>query len=274
VNVELVILVDDTARSDALRAEHGLSILISGPRRKALFDAAATAETLLANAEQLGVDLAEVDTVVISHGHYDHTGGLAAAVKRRPGLKVYVHAGAFNRRWADEPGKPLRDISCPHSIERLYQSGAVFHSVTAPERLEEWLVVSGPIGGPKHGPDTFVVRKGGEMVVDGFEDEMYALVRGRKGWTAVTGCCHRGLKNMLRSARFLARGRPLVGLIGGLHLYRAGEEEIQRTAELIRRFGIQEVYPCHCTGAEAVRRLEEALPGQVHPLAAGSRVAL
>jgi 7,8-dihydropterin-6-yl-methyl-4-(beta-D-ribofuranosyl)aminobenzene 5'-phosphate synthase len=274
MSVELIILVDNTAGSDELKAEHGLSILVSGPGRTVLFDAAATSEALMANAAELDVDLGSIDSAVISHGHYDHTGGLGAIVQHRPGLKVYVHSAAFNRRWSDRPGQPLKDISCPHSIERLYQSGAVFHSVTAPERLEDWLLVSGPIGGPKHGRDAFVVRKAGEMVVDGFEDEMCLLARGRDGWAVITGCCHRGLKNTLRTAQFLARGEPLRAVIGGLHLGKATEPELGETVDLLRQYGVRDLYPCHCTGEQAAEYLSAAMPGQVHPLAVGSRVLL
>jgi len=274
VSAELLILVDNSVTSEALRAEHGLSMLVSSPPRRVLFDAAATAETLLANAETLGVDLSSLDAAVISHGHYDHTGGLAAVVRGRPGLKVYVHSAAFNRRWSDQPGKPLRDVSCPHSIERLYQSGAVFHSVTHPERLDEHLVLSGPIGGARHGREAFVVRKAGEMVVDAFEDEMCLLVKGERGWTVITGCCHRGLRNTLRTARFLARGEPLTALVGGLHLRSAGPQELTEAVELLDRYGLEGIYPCHCTGAEAMEFLRESLPDRVHPVAAGSRVVL
>ena len=272
MSIELVILVDNAASSDALRAEKGLSLLVSGPDRKVLFDAAATAETLLANAETLGVDLSAVDTAIISHGHCDHTGGLAALVRERPGLDVYVHSGAFNRRWANEPGRPLEEISCPHSIEWLYQSGAVFHSVTHPEALESWLVLSGPIGGPRHGRDAFVVRKAGEMVVDAFEDEMCLLARGAAGWVIITGCGHRGLRNILRTAQFLARGEPLTALVGGLHLNGADESEIVEVAGLLEQYGLQDIYPCHCTGERGTASLAKCLPGRVHPLAAGSRM--
>ena len=272
MSVELIILVDNKANSDALRAEHGLAVLVSGPGRQVLFDTGASAETLLANADALGVDLSAVDSAVVSHGHYDHTGGLAAAVERRPGLNVYVHSAAFDRRWTDEPGKPLRDVSCPHSIERLYQSGAVFHSVTASERLDSWLLVSGPVGGPKHGRDVFVVRKGGEMVVDGFEDEMFLLVRGQGGWAIVTGCCHRGLRNTLRTARFLTRDEPVIALLGGLHLRRAEADELAEAVELLRQHDLANIYPCHCSGDEAVEFLQRHLPGKVHPVSVGSRV--
>jgi 7,8-dihydropterin-6-yl-methyl-4-(beta-D-ribofuranosyl)aminobenzene 5'-phosphate synthase len=271
MSVELVILVDDSP-SGPLAGEHGLAVLVSGPGRRVLFDAAATGEALLGNAKALGVDLSTLDAAVISHGHCDHTGGLAAAVQQRPGLPVYVHSGAFDRRWSDKPGEPLKDISCPHSIERLYQSGAVFHSVTHPEPLESWLVVSGPIGGPKHGRDVFVVRKGGELVVDGFADEMCLLVRGQAGWAVLTGCCHRGLKNTLRKARFLTHDEPLIALVGGLHLADDDQAGIAEALDLLAQYAIADVYPCHCTGPGAVKKLQQALGGRVHPLAAGSRV--
>jgi 7,8-dihydropterin-6-yl-methyl-4-(beta-D-ribofuranosyl)aminobenzene 5'-phosphate synthase len=272
MSVEFVIVVDSAPGVEAVKAEHGLSVLVSGPGRKVLFDAGATGETLLANAEALGLDMASLDAVVISHGHCSHTGGLPAVAQLRAGLKVYAHRGAFSRRWSNQPGQPLQDVSCPHSIERLCQSGAVFHPVTNAEQLEKWLVISGPIGGPKHGRDVFVVRKGGEIVVDGFEDELCLLARGDGGWAVLTGCCHRGLKNTLRTARFLTRGEPLAALVGGLHLGKASPQEVEETADLLRQYELRDVYPCHCTGAAAVELLHQKLPGQVHPLGIGSRV--
>jgi len=270
--VELTILVDNAAESQALQAEHGLAILISGPGKKLLFDTAASCDALLQNARSLGVDLADVEASVISHGHSDHTGALAAVVRQRPGLKIYANPSAFLRRWAEKPGRPLKDVSCPHSPTALCRWGAVLHSVKAPERLTDWLVLSGPVGGPKHGKETFVVRKGDEMVVDGFEDELFCLVQGQRGWAVVTGCCHRGLENTLRAAKFLGRGRPIEAIVGGLHLRNADKAELRATVELLKKYGSPELHPCHCTGREATAFLAAQLPGCVHPASAGTKL--
>ncbi len=272
MSVEVRILVDNTAARDGLRGEHGLSMLISGPGKTVLFDAGAAGETLRTNAEKLGIDLSGLDTAVISHGHYDHTGGLVHVVQQCPGLNVYGSSGAFSRRWSDHPGRPLKDVSCPHSIEQLCGLGAVFHSVTHPEMLADWLVISGPIGGPKHGREVFVVRKAGEMVVDGFEDELCLLVRGHDGWIVLTGCCHRGLRNTLRTARFLVHDEPLTAIVGGLHLRSARPHELDEAVSLVDEYDVRNLYPCHCTGDAATEHLSRELPGRVHPLSAGSRV--
>ena len=274
MTVQIAILVDNATSSDSIRAEHGLAVMLAGPGRKVLFDTGPSGQTLLANAAAMGVDLAQIDGAVLSHGHCDHTGGLAAMAGERAGLELYAHPSAWRRRWADQPGKPLKDVSCPHTLAGLSRFNVAFHPVEAPQRLEEWLVLSGPIGGPKHGRDVFVISLDGDMVVDGFEDEIFCLVRGERGWAVLTGCCHRGLKNTLRVARFLARGEPVTAVFGGLHLSSANQEDLREAAELLKEAGSPDVYPCHCTGDQAVGFLTTNLAGKIHPISAGTRVLL
>jgi len=271
MNVELLILVDNVA-SQLLQAEHGLAVHISGRGKKILFDVAATSEALLHNALAMDVDLSSIDAVVVSHGHADHTGGLAAVAARRPALPIYIHPGAFNRRWADKPDEPMKDVSCPHSAQKLRQGGAMLRHIEAPEMLEDWLLLSGPIGGCRHGTESFVIRKGDDLVIDNFEDEMILLLRGRNGWVIVSGCCHRGLKNTLRAASFLTRNDPVVALVGGLHLRSASEVELEGAAALLAQFGCPDVYPCHCSGPQAVNYLTHRFPAKIHPLCAGAKV--
>ncbi len=270
MTVELTVLVDNQAGREDLRTEHGLSILITGPGRKLLLDTGQEPETLMHNARVLSADLASTAAVVISHGHYDHTGGLARVLSLRDRLDLYAHPGAFLRRWVQRPGVPLKDISCPHSLEKLCQAGAVFHAIGAPERIEPWLVLTGPIGGPKFGQEQFVIRKNDQIVPDWFEDELAVLLRGRRGWVVVTGCCHRGLHNTLKTARFVVHGEPIVAVVGGLHLRSCDNDALRAVVSMLGQFGNPGLYPCHCTGQQTMEFLSRKLGDQFHPIQAGS----
>jgi 7,8-dihydropterin-6-yl-methyl-4-(beta-D-ribofuranosyl)aminobenzene 5'-phosphate synthase len=272
VSVELVILADSAAPSGQLQPDKGLSIYVSGPDRKMLFDTGPDGPALLDNARLQGLDLRLIQGVILSHGHRGHTGGLAEVASCRPGLGLYAHPGAFERRWVDRAGESLRELTCPHSLTKLQEMGAFFHPVKAPEMLAGWLLLSGPIGGPMAGREVFVVRKGDDMVVDTFEDELFMLLRDQQGWVLVTGCCHRGLKNTLRTGRFLAHGRRIAAIVGGLHLAAAETGELQAAVEILRSYDSPDLYPGHCTGTQAVGYLAEQFPHKVHPLSAGMRI--
>ncbi len=272
MTVELTILVDDQVSDPALRPDHGLSILVSGPNRNILLDAGQDPEILFSNASALSVDLAGIRSVVVSHGHYDHTGGLARLAGRIEQLELFAHPGAFARRWVEQPGQPLKNVSCPHSLSKLCDLGAVFHAIRAPELVEPWMLLTGPIGGPRFGPEHFVIRKGEQIVPDWFEDEIALLLKARRGWVVVTGCCHRGLQNTLKTARFLCRGEPIVAVVGGLHLHSCSNDELRSLVNLLGEFGNPGLYPCHCTGDKAMEFLTRRLGSQVHPVRAGSRL--
>jgi 7,8-dihydropterin-6-yl-methyl-4-(beta-D-ribofuranosyl)aminobenzene 5'-phosphate synthase len=135
-------------------------------------------------------------------------------------------------------------------------------------------MLSGPVPGPKHGREVFVVEQGDDAVVDGFEDETLCLLRVEDGWAVLSGCCHRGLPNTLTAAEGLADGEPVVAVFGGLHLRNAGKDELRGAVERLKAAGSPAIYPCHCTGDEATKLLAKRLPGRVTPVAAGRRVVL
>jgi 7,8-dihydropterin-6-yl-methyl-4-(beta-D-ribofuranosyl)aminobenzene 5'-phosphate synthase len=271
MSVELIMVVENTpGGQDGVRGDHGLAVLLSGPGGRWLFDTGPDPQLLRDNAAALGVDLNTLDGVVLSHGHPDHTNGLTCLM--REGLPVYAHPTLWRKRWVEKPGEPLRDISCQHSRETLQASGLSLRNVDGPLKLTDWLVLSGPIGGPKWGREVFVLRRGDDLVVDGFEDEMFCLVRGQHGWAVVTGCCHRGLRNTLRTARFLAGDEPIAGVFGGLHLRSANDDELNETVAVLTEAGSPDLYPCHCTGANAIAFLARAFPGKVNQLSAGNRM--
>lgn len=274
MSVELTILIDGETEASAA-GESGLSILVRGPGRTMLFDCGASAETLAPRMGQLGLTPSALSGVVISHGHSSHTGGLAALASSRPeGTEVFLHAAAFSRRWVDRPGKTLTEISCPHTAARLADAGFRLRWVQAPEKIDDWMILSGPIGGPQAEDPTYVVRKGDELIVDNFEDEIFVLVRGQNGWVVLTGCCHRGLRNVLRTARFLAREEPIAAVVGGLHMGGSSPARLEETIELAMLSPEIALYPSHCTGADVLAYLRAQLPNQVKPVEPGMKIVL
>ncbi|MFP4105121.1 MAG: MBL fold metallo-hydrolase [Phycisphaerae bacterium] len=271
---ELTVLVENTALQPELACEHGLSMLLEAEGLRVLIDTGRSARAPAGNAERLGVDLASVDATVLTHGHYDHSGGLPLLMERCDRPVLYAHPNAFAQRWSDKPDQPRKDVSCPHSLQSLVDAGMRFRPVTEPTRLAEGLILSGPIGGDYSTPESFLIRSAGRLQRDDFSDELCVLARGTDGWAVITGCCHRGVRNTLQAARALVQDEPLTALIGGLHLRSSSREEIAAQAELIRASGIARVFPCHCTGDHAIRTLSEELPGRVTPIRGGSRVSL
>ena len=272
--MDLTVIVDNARTEGGLLSEHGLSVGIRLGQRSFIFDTSATPQALRANAELLSLDLASVEAVIISHGHPGHTGGLTALLAARPGLKVHASPAAFAHRWSDRPDRPMREISWHSGPDALASHGAVFCPVTDPGMLADGLLVSGPIGGRQGHADRYVIQQGDSLAADVFRDELFLMVRGAAGWAVLVGCCHRGLRNTLRLASFLAHGEPIQMVLGGLHLSGAGEGRLAEAAASLEEIGPEAIHPCHCTGSDGIRYLTERLPGKVHPLHCGMQLSL
>ncbi len=268
--LEVTVLVDNDARDERLRAEHGLSLLIRRANGQTLLlDAGATGNTLLGNAEQLGIDLAAVPMAVLSHGHYDHAGGLPALALRTPKLDLYCSPSAFTRRYAARPGRPLRSIAGP-SARQLRHLGLRIVEVGGPMRLDDDLILSGPIGGPTWDAEHFFVHRDEELVEDAFCDEIFVMARAQAGWVVFSGCCHRGLPNTLRLAKFLAHGEPIAAIVGGLHLRSAAPDRLGELVPLLEQTGQPAIHANHCTGEGALKYLARHYGGAVRQFGAGS----
>ncbi len=270
----LTVVVENAAAQPALIAEHGLAVHLSAGGHNIMFDTSATPQALAANAAALSVDLAAVEAVVISHGHPDHTGGLPALLRARQGLQVFACPGVFARRCSDRPGQARRQIGWQSSPQELGRQGAIFHPVHAAQELAEGVILSGPIGGPQPAIDHFLAETEAGLVRDEFADELFLMLRGRGGWTVLTGCCHRGLANTLSVAADLSGGKPIAAVMGGFHLGSAGPAELEAAAAAIRTVNPGAIYPCHCTGRQAAEYLGRQFPGKVQQVHGGTRLSI
>ena len=274
-------------------AHHGLALLVTahagGSDRTVLFDTGPEGGVFARNAARLGADLAAVEALVLSHGHWDHVGGVVEALglvaKARGGaggVPVHVNDGMFARRGMRLPSGavlPFEDVPAP---ERIAAAGGDVVSSAAPRLLADGrFFLSGEIaratayeqGFPNHvraAPDG--AWEPDPLLLD--ERYLAAHVAG-KGFVVLTACSHAGVVNVLRDARDRFPGVPLHAVLGGLHLAGAGPEKaIAETVRDLAALGLARVAPAHCTGWRAVRALVDALgEGVVVPAAVGKAYA-
>lgn len=260
---QITTLMENTAPRDCLAAEHGLSLLIEGGGRKVLYDTGASPRFLL-NAKALGVDLSDLDALVLSHGHYDHTGGVSAllAGKERP-ASIYLGPNFFQERYSQKKDG-LLDISAVIGEDSLTAAGIPCTVVGAePIALGEgmWLVSGFASTQELELPSPRMMRRvGGQLVTDRFEDEVAVVLELREGMALVSGCSHVGILSMCGRVEELF-GRPVTAFIGGTHLMAANDARISKTCDCLRRRGMLRLGACHCNGEAASLYFEQHFPG-------------
>lgn len=274
-SVKLTVLCENTVgRSPGLTAEWGLSVWIEAGGRYVLLDAG-EATACVANAPKLGVDLARAEAVVVSHGHFDHTGGLARALPLMPDARVFLHGDALLHRYAKagdiqlDPAEAM-DIGMPDaSREALARRDIVM--VDGPTEVAPGVWVTGPI--PREEP---LEGSGGlgwldrsNTQPDDIHDDMALWIETVAGVLVVLGCAHAGMINTLRLVQRETGGAPITGVVGGTHLRQISAERMNATLAFLGSLPLQLLAPCHCTGAAEAFELRKAFPRQFAGMTVG-----
>lgn len=261
MEVRMTTISENTAfaRPRGLLAEWGLSILVEVDHQKILLDTGASISAAH-NAALLGLDWSRIDALVLSHGHYDHTGGMRQVLSKinKP-VKVVAHPAVFDEKYSQIFKDELPGIiGIPFDKKELENLGAVFQLTKEPVWLSKNVVTSGEI------PMTtdyetidpgLYSRQDGEMVPDPLPDDQALFVKTSQGLVVVLGCAHRGMINTLRHARKVTGVESIHTVIGGTHLIRASEVQLELTIAELKEMGVQRMGVSHCTGMHPAVRL-------------------
>jgi 7,8-dihydropterin-6-yl-methyl-4-(beta-D-ribofuranosyl)aminobenzene 5'-phosphate synthase len=256
--LRLTAVVDNLAQREGLLAEHGLAFFVEADDSRILFDTG-QGDALWQNARELGVPLDRLDAIVLSHGHYDHTGALAEVLKQAPAAAIYLHPAAAEPKYLRNASPPHRYAGIPVAGRRSLEaaSGRVVWT-QAPQAVTPGVTVTGEIprrtafedtGGP-------FFRDAACETEDSVPDDQALVLETVAGVVVLLGCAHAGVVNTLERVAEIANRSQILAVAGGMHLRSASEDRLRKTADALEAFGAGTILPCHCTGANALAFLE------------------
>ena len=237
-------------------AEHGLSIFMETDHGNYLLDTGA-GKTIVNNALILEIDLKTIKGVILSHNHYDHTGGMVPVLDLRGAVDVYAHPDLFRETYSASKGK-TRYIGVPNPRAMLEVKGARFSFSGDFRQIAPGIWLTGEV--PRLtdyelGDKKLVVKSGERYVKDDLRDDQSVVVETEKGLFVVLGCCHSGIINTLSYIVEKMGQRHIHAVIGGTHLGPVSDKQRDKSIDALKAFDIERLGVSHCTGLETASRL-------------------
>ncbi len=261
MGLRITIICENTVPTGwGLIGEHGFSALIERDDEKILFDTG-QGKGLLHNAGFLGLDLKGVKDVVLSHGHYDHTGGLMDFLLQAGGARITAHPHIFQPKYA-RLNDVIHYIGIPFSREALEGCSGVFRLSDQVVEVVPGIITTGvvPRQTPFEGKDEMlVVKEGDGFKEDELLDDLSLIIDTPQGQVLLLGCAHAGLINILSHVKALTGRDSSLWVIGGTHLGFYGPERLEEVMQELQAFPIDNLGVSHCTGLYAGARLAQEM---------------
>lgn len=280
--LKAVVLVDDSKNpvKPELYDKHGLSVYleirVGSETITALVDTGPSSEVLLHNADAMDVDLEKVQVILLSHGHYDHTGGVIGALTRvREPIPVLAHPKTFDPKFAYRPH--IRHIGSPVSRSEIQDAGGIVLTATNPVNIGPGVMSSGEIERSTAFEDIKGFWRVDEerFVRDLMSDDQALIINlGGQGLVIVAGCAHAGIINTIKHAQQVTGVSRVHAVLGGFHLRNASTGRVAATTQELLTIDPSIIGPCHCTGSKAIRRFTDTFQDRCTPLHVGAVVEI
>jgi 7,8-dihydropterin-6-yl-methyl-4-(beta-D-ribofuranosyl)aminobenzene 5'-phosphate synthase len=274
--LRVTVLADNCVAARDLLAEHGLSMLIEADGRRILFDTG-QGKVLRANADALGISLSPLDAVVLSHGHDDHTGGLAGLLREVSPAAIFLHPAAMQPKYAKSENPPHRSIGTPESSRQALDAvqDRIVWTRSATEVVPGvWCTGEIPRLPVNEETPTGFFLDADCRAPDPIADDQALFIDTPNGLVVIAGCAHAGVVSMLDRVSALTGHTQGLALAGGLHLGRATYNELEASANAIGRRNFQILAPCHCTGMRAQSYLRARFHSRVQDVGVGTGLVL
>ncbi len=277
MKLRITTLSENTAAGSDLLAEWGLSVLVETDNANILLD---TGQSISAsyNADILGIDLNKIDKIVLSHGHYDHTGGLRQVLRKmNKGVEIVAHPDIWAAKYARQQNRAERYIGIPFCRQELESLGAAFNLTTEPTKITDRIMTTGEIPMVTEFEEIdppLLVKDDGGWQPDELLDDQALIISTEAGLVVISGCAHRGIINTLYYAQQLTGIKQIHTVVGGSHLTGASEERVWQTITALRELDVQRLGLCHCTGLPAMELVSQELGDRFFFNNAGTRIDL
>jgi len=253
--LKITTLSENTVDAPGLLAEWGLSILIETGVMNILMDTGQSI-SVRHNAKALGIDLTKVDKIVLSHGHFDHTGGLENVLRQmNKNVEIITHPDTLSAKFQGKQKGNKKSIGLPFRLSELEALGAKFKLSKKPVKITPEIMTTGEVPMlvefEEIAPDRFFVKEDSRWHADEFPDDLALIINTKPGLIVILGCAHRGMINTLYHAQKLTGRKEIRLVIGGSHLLNSSRERVYKTIAALEDLDVRKVGVSHCTGQEA-----------------------
>lgn len=272
--MELQVLIENVVFKKNFVAEHGLSLLVKKGDSEVLIDTGQS-ENFIKNCNLMGINIKNIKKVVLTHGHYDHIGGLKSLIDNNNQVKIYAHKEILNKKYALRSTGNLEEIGFDSDIYKSHNENFVL--IDKDLEIEPGIFIITGIDSKYDNEFTmknFYVKNNNKESKDKFQDEIFIVVKEENEINIITGCSHSGILNIVYTAQQRFKNHKIKSLIGGFHLKGMEESNVLEIAKELEKYDIDKIYTGHCTGIDEYSILKGIFKNKINYLTTSSSIII